>query len=411
MTKTRALGAAMLLSVGLSCRATLAQIPTRTKSTPEKPAAQLPVTSQTPQKPGEAFPDLQKRLSDAIEKRDLAQALAIAELQHRLYPTELKATADLGSVLLMQGDAVRAEPILRQATEQQNKFYKGDPSQVRGDVFAALGKIALDRKQPKEAIGYLQHAVDNSPTAARPRFLLAKAFVNAGDNQRGLQELRAAFNIDDTVAGTVDYVLLAETERATGKLDAALKSVEMGIERFPMNPDLRIERALVQQTRKKPAEAVYDLLYARMLVGKDAPQEATIAAQLRQVQALTESSATDPDPELERVFSYLDDAAVGQHEQGLESLLEAIRINGRDPFVPRLLLATSYRHTGRFASAEQMLTKLVEQDSYSVPAMLALADLYFAEGRNERARALLQRAATLDPQNAQVRQIQAAWTK
>lgn len=341
----------------------------------------------------------------------MARAASIAERQHRLFPNEMKATADLGGVYLARGDSDRAEPLLQTATKQQSKLYTAKPDAVLGDVYANLGEIALEKGRTQDAISQLQRAVDLAPTAARARFLLASAFALAGDLDRSGREIRAAFDVDSSAARAIDYMLLARTFKRAGNLTAAVDALETGARRFPSDIDVRLELADARHAQKHPVEALYDLLLARMLLNVNAPktQVDSIASQLARLRTETETARSDPDPRLELMFSYLDDASTEQHDEALPTIRDLLARERSNPFVPRLLLARSLRATGRLAEAETVLTQLVAESPSSVPALTDLADLYFAENRRDAALRLVARAQQLAPDNRHLREVVEMW--
>jgi tetratricopeptide (TPR) repeat protein len=388
------------------------QIPTPHTADPTRPAPRPVSPAQPPIQiapQDDSFASLQRRLAEAMQKNDLAGAVTIAERQHRLFPNEMKATADLGDVYLARGDADRAEPLLRAAITQPSKLYTSNVAPVLGGIYANLGQISLAKGHAQDAIGQLQRAVDYAPTAARPRFLLASAFAIAGEADRSTREIRAAFDIDSTAARPGDYVLLARSLRRSGNLTAANDAVEAAVKRFPLDIDIRVERAELLRARKRSGEALCDLLYAQMLAPANDPRLAPVADAITQLRNEAEAaSADDPDPELVSLLSYLDDASTGQYDEALPTIADVVAADPQSP-VTRLLLGRAYLETGRMAEAERVLTELVDQDPSNVPALAELARLYFAEGRSGAASRTVARARSVAPDNPRLREIIDAW--
>jgi tetratricopeptide (TPR) repeat protein len=395
-----------LAASALVCPAT-AQIPAPRSEGPapaSRPAAPpRPVAAQE-----ECFAALQTRLADALTQGDLSRALAIAERQHRLYPNEMKATADLGNVYLVRGDADRAEPLLRAAIGQQNKLYTSGVTPVLGTIYADLGQIALDKGRTQDAISSLQRAVDYAPTTARARFLLASAFALSGETERSSREIRAAFDIDSSAARASDYLLLVQALRRSGSAASAADAAEAAVKRYPLDTALRVERAGVLRARKRPVAALCDLLYARMLVPADDARTSALDGRIAELRAEADAATPDPDPELELLFSYLDDAATGQYDQALPTIQDVV---SADPgaFVPRLLLARAYVETSRLAEAERLLDQLLAEDPTSAPALAELASLHFAEGRPEAGRRAAARARSLAPATPRLKELAEVW--
>jgi tetratricopeptide (TPR) repeat protein len=395
-----------LAASGFVCRPAAAQIPTR-RAEGTAPATK-PAETPKPVAQEDTFPALQRGLADAITQGDLARAVAIAERQHKLYPNEMKATADLAGVYLARGDEDRAEPLLRAAIGQQNKLYTSGSTTVLGTIYANLGQIALDKGRTQDAISSLQRAVDYAPTTARARFLLASAFALSGETERSSREIRAAFDIDSSAARASDYLLLVEALRRAGNATAAAEAIETAVKRYPLDPALRAESADVLQARKQPVAALGELLYARMLVPIGDAQTAALTDKIAQLRAEAEAATPDPDPQLEALFSYLDDAATGQYDEALPTIQDVV---SADPtaFVPRLLLARAYVETGRLAEAERVLDQLVAEDPSSAPALAELANIYFAESRPEAGRRAASRARSLAPATPRLKEIAELW--
>ena len=397
-------------AAALAWTALHAQIPTPRPSDAARPGAVAPVAPPQTEGRDDSFPALQRRLSEAMARGDIAGAVTIAERQHRLFPNEMKATADLGDVYLVRGDAARAEPLLRSAITQPSRLLTGSPAPVLGSVYANLGQISLDRGRTEEAIQQLQRAVDYAPTAARARFLLASAFAVAGDAERSGREIRAAFDVDSSVARAGDYLLLARSLRRAGNTAAAADALERAVARYPLDIALRLEAAATYRARKEPVAALYELLYAEMVFRPDTPDVRAVSAAIAELRAEADAAA-EPDPRLELVFAYVDDAMTGQHDEALPTLQDLLALETPAPAVPRLLLARSYRATGRMAEAERTLLGVLDDAPSNVPAMVDLADLYFAEGRREAAFRLVARARQFGPDTTRLREVMEQWGK
>lgn len=389
----------------LAASAGRAQIPSpRPSGATSAPAAPPAQTSD------DSFPSLQRRLADAVRRGDVAGTVALAERQHRLFPNEMKATADLGDAYLSRGDAERAEPLLRAAITQPSKLYTSSVATVLGAIYANLGQIALAKGEARDAIAQLQRAVDYAPTTARPRFLLANAFAAAGDAERSARESRAAFDIDGSAAKPDDFLLLARSLERRADFAAANATIDAGIKRFPSDADLRTERATILIGRKQPAGALCDLLYARDLLRDGDARAADLAARIAKVRDSADStpSSDDEPTELDRLVSYLDDSESGQFDEALRTIQAVVDAK---PFgdVERLLLARAYLGTGRFGEAERVLLDLLNEDGLSLPALVELAGLYYAEGRAGAAAEVVARARAVDARNAALLALSERW--
>ncbi len=393
-----------LLLVGVATVAS-AQVPTPRPSAIEPRARARTATATVPV---DSFASLQRQLADARARGDLAVAIAVAERQHRLFPNEMKATADLGDVCLARGDAARAEPLLRAAMKQPSRHYTGRVAPVVATIYANLGQIALAKGRPKDAIPSLQLAADYSPGAGRARYILASALAAVGETERGTKELRAAFYDEASAAVPGDYVLLARLHERAGDRISAARAFEAALTRYPLDVDLRLERAALMRGRGRSADALFDLVYARMLAHADDARLTAIATRISELRA--ETTSARPDPRLRAMFAYLDDAASGRPDDALRSIREVVAVEP-EAFVPRLLLARTCADTGRMAEAERTLALLVTEDASSVPALAELAALMYAQGRVDAARPVVERARGLDAGNARLREVLGIWSQ
>jgi len=392
------------------------QVPAPADSAPaaaDPPARKEPPAAvQTPPKevsPVATFPELQRQLADAQKQGQLGRALAVAERQRTLFPNELKATVDLANVLIARGDTARAEPLLRTAVTQKSVLYIGDSAALLGDAYASLGQLALDRGQSQEAIALLLRAVDNAPTAARARFLLARAFERSNDLARAGREIRAAFDVDAAAAQLVDYRLLARTATSGANARTAAEILGQGVDRFPTDSGMRLAYAGTLEAADDPAGALYQFLHLQLTLQPDNPAMKDVRAAIARLRSAAQDSAGDPDPELEGMFAYLDDADTGQHEAALPSIQDVVQLSGGSKGIPLLMLGRSLKATGRFGEAERVLSRVAEREPDNVPVLAELADLYFAEGRIEGATRLVDRARQVDAKNPRLVEVIAFW--
>lgn len=376
---------------------------------PDGPAARPGQTPPRDAPAGSTFVELQGQIADAIRQGQLGRALTLAERQRTLYPNEMKASADLAGVYLLRGDAARAEPVLRAAITQKNALYSGNVQSLLGEIYTSLGQIALDSRRPTDAISFLLRAVDNAPTASRARYLLAAALDMSGDPERASREIRAAFDVDSASARPADYRLLARTARATGDAKAAVTSLFQATARFPMDVSLRMDYAASLVDAKQPTRALFELLYLKSVLRADAPQHSEIDGRIEKLRAEAEASKPEPEPQLEAMFSYLADAESEQHDSALPTIQYVVAMDEGSSVVPLLLLGRSLKATGRFGEAERVLLALAEREPQSVPILAELADLYYAEGRLEGARRVVDRAEKVDPQNPRLVAVTTYW--
>ena len=92
-----------------------------------------------------------------------------------------------------------------------------------------------------------------------------------------------------------------------------------------------------------------------------------------------------------RVLVYL-----GRHEEALESLESAARLNSRSP-EPFAMLADQQARLGRLEQAESNYRNALTVAPDFFPAYLGLARLYMSKGQQEEAERAVQKAAELAP--------------
>jgi len=383
-----------------------AQVPRRpadSASSPLTPPA-LEDATQTPVSDAQ-FDVFQRRLTRALERGNMAEALDVAQQQYQSFPNEMKASADLGHVMFKTGRYSDAEPHLRRALTQQSTVYSGDSLSLVGEINLELGQIELDAGRPKAAIPFLERAIDGQPKIGLPRLLLAIALFRIGDMQRAERENANAFQIDSEGARALNYALLARNQRVAGAADEAATTVESGLVRFPNALDLRFELALARRAQNRSADALYELLYAKTLRSPNIPSAANFDNEIRALRQ--EANVPEADPELKAAVTCLDALDADRPQEALASIQDASRLNGKRGLPMQILLARTLLATGRYSQAERVLVDLVAQNPSAVPPLAMLAELYLTQNRTLSADTILARAAQLDSTNPQVRELMA----
>ena len=87
---------------------------------------------------------------------------------------------------------------------------------------------------------------------------------------------------------------------------------------------------------------------------------------------------------------------LGRHEEAVESLQNAVRLNSRSP-EPFAMLADQLARLGRFDEAEQYYRDALSVAPDFFPSYLGLARVYLAQGRRDDATAAVRQAADLAP--------------
>ena len=347
------------------------------------------------------FRDLQGEIQNALKKGNIAAAVRAAESQHEAFPDEMKATADLALLYARNGRPSLAEPLLTAALAQTASLWTDDGRELLAAVHTELGKIRIDTGRPAEAARSLERAIDLDPAAARPRFLLAAAFLATGDEERAARENATAFEFDAAGADArpANHLLLARAQAKAGDLDAAARTLETVAEKFPSEPGTHAELAAVRRRQGRPADALYELLFEQMLERRGSPLSAPLRAQIA---ALRAESVNSEDEEFQALGEVMAASEAGRDEEALTTLNEVARMGASDRPVVRLLLAEAYAATGRLGEAERVLTALLAARPATLPALTMLGDVYLRQDRRQAAAEVLGRARRLDGTNARL---------
>jgi tetratricopeptide (TPR) repeat protein len=388
-----------------------AQVPRPTNdptgTPPSQPTTAAPEQTQPDSSQGSSsdtrFDVFQRQIRRALERKDIAEAVAIAERQYVYFPDEMKASADLGGLYFRQGYHEKAEPILRTALNQQSVAFSGDLAAILSEVSFQLGQIELDAHRPKAAIPFLERSIDRLATVGLPRFLLAIALYQTGDTERAERVNAQAFDLDRIGARALNYVLYARSQRLAGTPDDAAATVEAGLAKFPNELDLRFELALARRAQNRSAEALYELLYARALRSPNLPSKMNFDDEIKALRQ--EANIADADAELKAAVTYLDAAETDHPDEALASIQDAVRLSTRRSYGLQLLVVQAYMATGRFTQAERLLIQLADQQPTSVPTLALLAELYLAQSRTNSADLVIARATRIDNSNPHLREV------
>ena len=91
-----------------------------------------------------------------------------------------------------QGDAAKAEPLLRDLTKRYPGSYEAN--EALGSLFAESGKL-------EEALPYLRHSCELAPRQALAHANLGAAYLKLGEAPPAVTELRKAVTLDPTQRG------------------------------------------------------------------------------------------------------------------------------------------------------------------------------------------------------------------
>jgi tetratricopeptide (TPR) repeat protein len=275
------------------------------------------------------------------------------------------------------------------------------------DSNSRLGKWLLDRKQPREAVPYLERAFERNPHDSETAYALALAYARIGDYGRArtqTQNLLAERPQDAKL-----YALLADVEEKTGKPLEAVRSYQRAAELNPSETNVfSLGSELLLHGAPDPAVEVFSkghVLYpgsVRMLIGLGVA--AYSRGSLEQAtERLCEASDLNPEDSVPYIF-------LGKI-QALEltppaSLAEKLRRFVR--LQPNHALANYYyavnlwkqgkaegvKNTGQ---VEVLLKKAVDLDRTLGPGYLQLGIVYAERKDVSRAIAAYQKAIAATP--------------
>jgi choline-sulfatase len=191
---------------------------------------------------------------------DAATAAFRALLQRN--PRLADVRSKLGEILVESGRTAEAIALYKESIAQSERFSP--------DLALALGFAYLQAGQPQEAIAHARLALDLSPREAHE--LLARATSALRQFDAAEEHARAAIALGDRQPSSI--LLLAEVQRAEGKLPAALATIAEA-ER----------RANDLEVRHLPG---IDYLRGDLLARLDRPDEAA-AAYAREIEASPQS--------------------------------------------------------------------------------------------------------------------------
>jgi hypothetical protein len=138
----------------------------------------------------------------ALEANDLARAENDLDRSYGYAPRNPEVNFALGNLRLAQGDSARARAFYH-ATLELDASHKG--------ALRNLGVMALERKEWNAAVEFFRAAIQSDPLDAKTHYLLARAFLAAGDLAQASAEIHRALELK---ADQKEFVQLAEIIRS-----------------------------------------------------------------------------------------------------------------------------------------------------------------------------------------------------
>ncbi len=150
------------------------------------------------------------------------------------------------------------------------------------------GSLLRDAHRTKEAVAWMQRAVDAIPTDASVRASLGVSLAAAGDDAEALIAMREALALDPTNADAVRYYTrVAATSASPDRLLQARSFLVAALEQHPADATLLVTLADVHLARGEPAQAAAVLEEARRYL----PRDTTVARKLVQAWSVSGHAA------------------------------------------------------------------------------------------------------------------------
>jgi len=266
------------------------------------------------------------------------------------------------------------------------------------------GRVALARGNPKKALEIFGQANEMWPNNAVARYYTAVAAEQVGNFARAVEDYRYSMRID--VNATDAYLRLARLQRASGREQAALTSLEMQPGKRPSEDEAGLLRLELLAKAGRPAPPALLQYYAT----SETLRGAAVAALARGFE-----QQTGPEKAVEFLLAQQDfDYTDPDHADALRALVDAYAaagkpVEGRKRVEAALRAkpeaAAFYALRGRAlalvgappAEVRAAYERSLELDAEQSLALAALARMEAEAGASETALALYQRAASADP--------------
>lgn len=320
------------------------------------------------------FAPLQQRLGQALlQTGDLEGAKAAFERVIDLEPAAAEGYAGLGDVLVREQRYPSAIEVLEKAVTRDANYrvahyllgmaYRGAGRPDDAAREMVLGLDAQTRFLPDPLTARLgRYRVSSTARAEQ-----AMALLGAGRPQEAAAVLEQALAYKPTDVTLLNNLAIAYLHQ--GELDKAHQALQRALQVDEAKFSTYLNLSSWAMRSRQPEQA---LAYADAAVARADNLYQTHLARAR-------------------ALVYL-----GRHEEAVESLQNAVRLNSRSP-EPFAMLADQLVRLGRFDEAEQYYRDALSVAPDFFPSYLGLARIYLAQGRRDDATAAVRQAADLAP--------------
>lgn len=379
-------------------------------------------------------------IDQAIGHFQLAVKARSGDFKQRIMPVLL---LKLAALLERAGKLDDAEATYRQFLDLPrgpDSLYEGNPALVRlvdnkAAIYRELGKLALKRAKPDEAVASLKKALELEPGFHATSLMLAQAYVAAGDKDAAIKSVEAFIEAEpDNSEG---YRYLVGLYEQLNRLPEAIDTTEKLLARQPDQFRMRfllggmyertkqldqavacyrqivterrvylpayLRLAEIYHDRKEDAEALW--VYSEgMMAGvtdeslygaldkliEDAPDAKALAETMRAVL-----------PEGERSFAFyyvlgLVHQSADQVQESADAYEQAVKLNPRFIY-GYIRLAALYVDQKRIDDAVQLFKKAQDNQVRSVLVYRFLGELLITQQQYEEAAKALEKALELEP--------------
>ncbi len=340
--------------------------------------------------------------------KEYEKAIRVFQEAIRVFPNDIRLKVDIANAYLAAGQFERGEKVYSDLIKERpdnsdihlllaNYYFKSnklekmqeainqaveleEDSAKQARIYALMGQAALEKSDISTALGLLKQAVEKQPDDPNNAFALGRAYLLAGDEEKGAEYVGKAVKLAPTP--NPDWLItLGQTYRGLGKTDEADESFSNAI------------AILQQQCEKQPKNwmARFQLGQAYEKSGND-----RLAAE-----AYAESVNIEPNNGNIRYKLATVYTGLHQHEKAREQLEEAIKL---EPVRPEslLLLGEVYQTLTKrdeaapmFEEAIHMLRKEKDEKPQDSSTWAALGEAYGRAEEHDEAIAALRKAIEL----------------
>ena len=294
------------------------------------------------------------RLGNRDQARQMTESALASE------PKSAAAHSLMGVILLAEKQTGQAAEEFRQAAEL---------SPVRSGERVRYAQFQLQTGAPDEAVKTLTSITKAAPDFLPAWLLLAEISLGKKKYDESLTFVRNVLSRDP---GNLDGTILeAKNLNAKGEADRAIQTLQQADTQYPNFPPIKVELARCYLQKNDPAQAATFLNQA--LAAK--PDYAEAILLLAQINLRT-----------------------GKAQAVVESMSSFASNHPENP-VAKFLLADAYRVLGQLDDAAKIFRDQLTTSPNSADACLALGIILAQQKKNDEARAMLERAQQLAPNN------------